>query len=204
MPTVLLNGTTFADIDQARNWGPLLTAIDAHVAPSGEIVAAVRFDGVDEPGFREDAVLIRPLGHELIVEVETLSPRELLDRVLDEGRSSLPQLEHSARELAQGFRGVRVEAASLGLAQLAESLMNLLSLVVAAAEASGVSLDTLQTADGPVAPVLTSLDAALAPLLDANGARDWITVADLLEYDVAPILRRFDGVLDALRLAATR
>jgi hypothetical protein len=30
-------------------------------------------------------------------------------------------------------------------------------------------------------------------------AGDWITVADTLEYDVAPLTPRFDAVIDSLR-----
>jgi hypothetical protein len=202
MPTVLVNGSAFAPEADAGSWGPLLDAVDRHVAPTGEIVAAVRFDGVDEPGFREEAILVRPLTSDLIVEIDTLTPAVLLDGVLDEGRASLPMLERAARELAQGFRGPRVETASHGLGQFAESLMNLLSLVVAAAQAAGNGLDTIQGAQGPVLPVVAALDGALQPLLEANGARDWITVADILEYDVAPLLSRFEGIFDALRQPA--
>ena len=97
MATVLLNGTAFAPVSPAPSWGPLLDAVDRHVAPTGEIVATVRFDGVDEPGFRDDAVLGLILGNELIVEIETLHPDDLLGNVLDEASRSLPTVAMSAR-----------------------------------------------------------------------------------------------------------
>jgi hypothetical protein len=199
MATVLLNGIAFVPSTPVPSWGPLLAAVDSHVAPSGEIVAAVRFDGVDEPGFREAAVLGLVLGHELIVEIDTLHPRELLGRVLDEASATLPALAASCAELAGVLRGVQVDAAVRGLGQLAESLANLVQLVAASAAARGLALETLQTADGPALPVLRALDTQLAPLLEAQRAGDWITVADVLEYDIAPLMPKFDAVLDALR-----
>jgi hypothetical protein len=199
MATVLLNGSAFVPSTPAPCWGPLLAAVDSHVAPTGEIVAAVRFDGVDEPGFREAAVLDLVLGHELIVEIETLQPRALLGRVLDEASASLPVLAASCGQLAAVLRGAQVETAVRGLGQLADSLSNLLQLVVASAAAREVALDTLQTADGPALPTLRALDAHLQPLLEAQRAGDWITVADVLEYDVAPLIAGFDTILDALR-----
>ena len=48
-------------------------------------------------------------------------------------------------------------------------------------------------------PLLRALDAQLTPLLEAQRAGDWITVADILEYDIAPLMPRFDAVLDSLR-----
>jgi hypothetical protein len=92
-----------------------------------------------------------------------------------------------------------VDAAARGLGQLAESIANLVQLVVAAASARGLSLDTLDTREGPAMPLLRALDAQLAPLLEAQRAGDWITVADVLEYDIAPLMPRFDAVIDALR-----
>lgn len=199
MTTVLLNGTAFLPPAPAPSWGPLLDAVDSHVAPTGEIVAAVRFDGVDEPGFRDAAVLSLVLGHELIVEIDTLHPRELLGRVLDEASAALPALAASCAELAAVLRGVQVESAVRGLGQLAQSLANLVQLVAVSATARGVALETLQTADGPALPLLRALDTQLVPLLEAQRAGDWITVADVLEYDIAPLMPRFDAVLDALR-----
>lgn len=199
MTTVLLNGTAFVPPTPVPSWGPLLDAVDRHVAPSGEIVAAVRFDGVDEPGFRDGAVLGVVLGSELIVEIETLHPNDLLGNVLDEASRSLPALAASARELAAVLRGAQVDTAARGLGQLAESISNLVQLIAAAAAARGVALDTLTTREGPALPLLRTLDAQMTPLLEAQGAGDWITVADILEYDIAPLMPRFDVLIDSLR-----
>ena len=154
MATVLLNGTAFVPATPVPAWGPLLDAVDHHVAPSGEIVAAVRFDGVDEPGFRDDAVLGLVLGHELIVEIDTLHPNDLLGEVLDEASLLLPAVAASACALATVLRGAQVDAAARGIGQLAESIANLVQLVVAAATARAVALDTLQTREGPAMPLL--------------------------------------------------
>ncbi len=199
MATVLLNGTAFRPAAPVPNWGPLLDAVDRHVAPTGEIVAAVRFDGVDEPGFRDDAVLGLVLGSEVIVEIDTLTPSDLLGDVLDEASRSLPAVAASACELASVLRGADVGAAARGIGQLAETIANLVQLVVAAATARGIALETLETREGPAMPLLRALDAQMTPLLEAQGAGDWITVADILEYDVAPLMPRFDALLDSLR-----
>ena len=200
MATVLLNGTAFVPPTPVPSWGPLLDAVDQHVAPSGEIVATVRFDGVDEPGFRDDAVLGLVLGSELIVEIETLHPNDLLGEVLDEASRSLPAVAASARELADVLRGAQVDAAARGIGQLAET-----DRQPGAAgrrrppRRARVALDTLQTREGPAMPLLRTLDAQLTPLLEAQRAGDWITVADILEYDIAPLMPRFDAVIDSLR-----
>ena len=199
MATVLLNGTAFVSTTPAPSWGPLLDAVDRHVAPTGEIVAAVRFDGVDEPSFRDDAVLGLVLGSELIVEIDTLHPNDLLGEILDEASRSLPAVAASARELAGVLRGANVDSAARGIGQLADAIGKLVQLVVAAATARGVAIETLETREGPAMPLLRALDAQLTPLLDAQRAGDWITIADVLEYDIAPLMPRFEAVIDSLR-----
>ena len=199
MATVLLNGTAFVSTTPAPSWGPLLDAVDRHVAPTGEIVAAVRFDGVDEPSFRDDAVLGLVLGSELIVEIDTLHPNDLLGEILNEASRSLPAVAASARELAGVLRGANVDSAARGIGQLADAIGKLVQLVVAAATARGVAIETLETREGPAMPLLRALDAQLTPLLDAQRAGDWITNADVLEYDIAPLMPRFEAVIDSLR-----
>jgi hypothetical protein len=197
--TVLVNGTAFVPGTPAPNWGPLLAAVDSLVAPSGEIVAAVRFDGVDEPGFRDAAVLDLVLGHEVIVEIDTLPPAALLAGVLDEASRSLPAVCASASALAEQLRGADVAPAARMLAQLAESIASLVQLVVASAAARQQPLEGLMTTEGPALLILRALDAPLEPLLEAQRAGDWITVADILEYDLGPLLPRLQPVIDSLR-----
>lgn len=199
MPHVIVNGATLELAGPQACWSDLLEALDRRASEEGMLISSVRFDGVDEPGFREAAVLVRRLESDGIVEVDTESPAALLDRMLDEAAASLPVLEAATRELAGAFRGSDATGPSRGLAQLAESLMNLVFLLAAAGEARGISLDALSAHGEPLGPRIVALDRALAPLVEAQAAHDWITVADELEYQVAPLLAPLVSVVDALR-----
>ena len=83
-----------------------------------------------------------------------MHPNDLLGEVLDEASRSLPAVAASACELAGVLRGANVDAAARGIGQLAETIANLVQLVVAAATARDVALDTLQTREGPAMPLL--------------------------------------------------
>lgn len=202
MSHVILNGQPFDPAADVMSWEALLGAVDQRAGVAGHIVSSVRFDGVDEPGFREPAILVRRLDTDLIVEIETEPPAALLGRILDEGAASLPALEQSAVTLAQAFRGIEVANAARGLCQLSESLMNLVTLVAAAATAAGARIDTLTHSGEAVGQALVALDDAVGPLLEAHAAGDYITVADTLEYDVAPAIPRLLDVIEALRQTA--
>jgi hypothetical protein len=199
MSHVILNGAPYTANPALGSWGDLLDEVDREIAASGTIVGSVRFDGVDEPGFREPAILIRPLETDLIVEIDTEAPGALLGRVLDEAAASLPALERSTLVIAEGFRAADVTPASQGLVQLAESLMNLVALVAAASAAAGIPVATLAVNGEPVGTALANLDTALGPMLEAQAARDYITVADCLEFDVAPAIGPLASVIDAVR-----
>jgi hypothetical protein len=83
--------------------------------------------------------------------------------------------------------------------QLAESLLSLVALLAASAAAAGTSLDALTLNGQKVGPALVALDLALSPLLEAQAAGDWITVADILEYEIATSIPPMNDVFEALR-----
>lgn len=187
MPRILLNG---ASLEAAvHTWGELLEALDAHVTAYGHIVTDVRFDGLDEPAFREPRVLDHPLEDVAVVEVASGTPEGLMRRCLEEAAVSIDPLCQAALAIGEGFRGRDVESANAGLAELADGMSTLIAIAGAANLATGAP----QTV-GPLAGELTGL---LEGLVSAQAAHDWIAVADILQYDVEPALRRWAPVFAA-------
>jgi hypothetical protein len=46
--------------------------------------------------------------------------------------------------------------------------------------------------------VIRHLNNTIEALLEAHGARDWVTLADVLEHDLAPLMPSLGQVIDAL------
>lgn len=197
MPRILLDGADFLPAEPATTWGGLLNTLDKNVAPRERIVTDVRFDGLDEPAFREAAALERTLDPVAMVEVTSGTPAMLMERCLAEASSSIDALCGAAVEVGEAFRGHDIGEASRGLVQLAEGLATLTGIVGAAGLALHVDLASV-TANGDTASsMVKELTSLIDTLIESQHVGDWITLADVLQYDVEPALRRWRPLLDA-------
>lgn len=199
MPRLLLDG---ASLDlTAETWGQALDAIDRHLAGRGHIVTDVRFDGIDEPAFREPGVTEQALVDLAVVEVTTGTPDSLMQRCLAEAADSIEPLCQAAATIGDGFRGFDVTAANAGLAELADGMSTLIAIAGAASLAAQSPVDGPRVAALPehqTGSLTGELTGFIDALLEAQQAQDWITVADILQYDIEPALRRWAPVFQAV------
>ena len=54
----------------------------------------------------------------------------------------------------------------------------------------------------PGSAVIRHLNNTIEALLEAHAARDWVTLADVLEHDLAPLMPNLGQVIDALAPSA--
>lgn len=202
MPRILIDGTDYEGTPEPLTWGALLERLDAALAPRGVIVTDVRFDGIDEPAFRDRPALDRPLAELAVVEVTSGTPAALMDRCLAEALASLDPLAAAAAGVGEQFRGHDIAAACEGLVQLIDGMMSLVGILGAAGAMLGVDLQRLQCGDGPATARLVELATFLETLVSAQETQDWITVADVLQYDVEPAIRQLAGLVETVRAAA--
>jgi hypothetical protein len=199
MPRILLDGTEFAMTPPASTWGALIRAVDDHLAPEKRIVTDVRFDGLDEAAFREPDTLDRPLADLAIVEVLSGTPAALMDRCLGEAIAAIAPLCATAMDVGERYRGHDLGPANAGLSDLADGLTTLVGIVGAAGLAFQVDLRHVRCGDEVAATVVNELGGYLEELVSAQEANDWITVADVLQFDVEPSLKRLVPLLESLR-----
>ena len=66
MPRVMLNGQDYVVQPTPLNWSELLTSLDRDLEPRGFLVTAIRVDGVDQPGFRDEDRLAGALDRDAV------------------------------------------------------------------------------------------------------------------------------------------
>lgn len=195
MAAIYVNDVPQQFDNSPKTWGDLLDRLDARAAESGVVLSAARFDGVDEPSFREPSIIARPLSEVRRVDVETAMPTAFLRECLLE---AIPPLQETAqkarllgevyrrRDVSPGHEGLKSLAAELGAtAVLADMLAGPLAIDLTAVSVEGV------TAAQHMQQLGTTVDALVA----AQEAQDWVTVADVLEYDLEPAIRRWAALL---------
>jgi hypothetical protein len=165
MSRLVLNSAEQALQNTPEFWGDLLDGLDQDASGRGEVVSAVRFDGVEEPAFRELEHTGRRLSELRSIEVETARPRDLIDDALQQAVSML------------------------------------ISVLATAAGALELSLDRIQWDGRPASAQIADLIGQLDAIIAAQQTQDWLTVADILEYDFQPVLKTWQPVFGALREA---
>jgi hypothetical protein len=198
MTRVLVNSQPRQIESGLKTWGDLLAWADRTSAEAGEVVTAVRLDGVDEPSFRDLALAGRGLDALAVVEMDVTTPAALVAASLDDAVSGLAGLRRHTVDVASRFRGTRIAFANEGLAHLTQGLGTLVSLVEALGGAMGVPLEGLEFEKRPAHELIEALGAPLAALGDAQAHEDWVTVADVLEFDLEPALGRCEPFFTAL------
>jgi len=114
--------------------------------------------------------------------------RSVIEQCLGDGAQGVDQMIADVKGLTTQFREHDTGAGNYGLAQLAHNLKALIVLV--------------QTLRGPIAEIdppllaalpteqdIETLGSWLESLVEAQAGQDWLTVADVLEYDLEPTLR---------------
>jgi hypothetical protein len=117
-----------------------------------------------------------------------------LDRRLAGDRAALAALSGDVSAIGLLFRRGDVAAGRLRLADLVGGIER----VPAAARSAALAIDRQAGPGSPAAGTLASLvsdfDALVPDLFSAQERRDWVMLADLLQYELAPQLARWDGL----------
>lgn len=197
MPRITIDGHVYQPAVPPAAWRDLLAELDRELDMRGLLVTDVRFDGLDEPGYRDESALGRQLDGIAVVEVASSTPRALVSRCLDDAAGSLPGLAQAGRDVGGQFRGFDISGANAALVEFAEGVSILMGIVAAAGGALQHDLATLECPGGTVGQRVDELTRYVDIVVNAQQQQDWLTVADALEYDLAPALDAFLPVLDA-------
>lgn len=203
--TVEWNGSPLSlPHESSATLGAILQALEPALGERGHVVTAVRLDGVDEPAFGSSLVSDRLLSEGARVEIESGSPASLVIQCLDEALGALPSVQAGIADVSAAFRIGAISDGNRLLAEVAESLGNLVSLAATVSTAVGTTLDAVEVEGTNGVALVVRLHEYADALGLAQKAGDWVKVADVLEFDVAPTVGIMAGLLEALRHAAVQ
>lgn len=164
-----------------------------------EVVVDCRLNGMalDEERLAAlDTVPIEQVGE---LEVETRAPSAIALSSLSSSRDYSDRVRAAFQRTAGLLREGRIEDANELYVDAIDALTVLVYAIHTAGQQLGERAERLHGVQEEVQPWL-------GELLDAQQTRDWVRVADYLEYEMEPILadwgRRIDGVRDALGAGA--
>jgi hypothetical protein len=199
MSEVRVNGRA-VHVDSARQtWGVLLCTLDGQAVEEGHVVTAVRFEGVDQPSFRDPEVRARALLGLGSIDVDTVPRSGLLLSTLGQAGLGLPTIAGGARQAAAAFRRGATAEGLDGLRRVIETVGTLVQLTLAAAAVAKTDLRNLCCGSGSGADILAATGIVLDTLAAHQRTSDWLALADDLEGTLVPALLGWNDVFDAMR-----
>jgi len=193
MNTCTVNGLTLHAATDLETWGQLLASLERGDGPARTVVAAVRFAGVDQPTFREPETLALDLHLAAPIDVELYTTGDLVASAKTMAIGALETLAESARQTAEAFRLHNLPSAHRGLADFVSTfqLLTTLTVAVGCADPSCKS-SALETTRSDF---LERMNTSLGSLIDFDVNEDWISVADVLEYEIADLMPQWAAVI---------
>jgi hypothetical protein len=191
-----VNGQEFEAPTGLQTWGQLLDTLEQGVGPERAVVTAVRFRGVDQPSFREPDLLSQGLETAAPIDVDTCGAAALVAETVENVLANLAPFVEAMQQAADAFRSHDITDAQGRLIDVVVTLQTLTQLTAAVSQAS-VTPRTAQS-ERESATLLAQMGQSLESLVSATENEDWISVADILEYDVADLLPNWAAVLRAL------
>jgi hypothetical protein len=187
------------EVESAQEtWGELLASLEERAAKTGVVLSEARFDGVEEPSFRHPATVARPLTGIGRVDIRTAVPAAFLRECLLETITSLQETACAASRLAAVFRGHDLVPGHDGMRSLASDLGDIATLAELLRGPLAIDLTALSAEGVTAAEQLVQFEATVDAVVEAQEAGDWLTVADVLEYDLEPSIRRWCALLTVL------
>jgi hypothetical protein len=133
-----------------------------------------------------------------LVEVETIDIRAQAVNALREVRGHVPGLSKALLEVTKNIQAGEVLKGYKSLATCADVLNLIVHVIDEVRALLGVDLTSVQVDGSTVSAQLEGVRDVLRDAKKALDTNDIVTVADLMEYELAPRIRKWDDMLDTL------
>jgi hypothetical protein len=195
-------------VDGTRRWVPpegittfqaLFEAFRKSQNDPRRVVALVKLDGAVLSGDRQAAMGQEALPSGGLLEIQTADRLALAAGTLADLHTHLAALERTHQEAAEQVIGANYRDALVRFKDCFEGWVLFVGALRSVSLAAEINLSTLETPDGPLEPVLRDLQSALSQFKTAFDQSDVVRLADLVQYDLKPLLGRARTGLEALR-----
>jgi hypothetical protein len=192
MTQLAFNGSSAPVNPGLNTWQELLTDLEASKLADNEVITSVHFDGDEIVHFRNADALNVSLNSLQEIRVEAVGRNEMLRSAVQDAHSYLSSLKSSMLEIAEMFRSERQDQGNARLQQLLEGLKTFLAL----SRGIELSICGMPTAESSaVEKAIEQMGPTLEDQIGAQSQSDWMLLADILEYDLAPNLKAFEDIL---------
>jgi len=184
---------------QDNNLEEILTRVMSEHVQLGKVITGVRLNGT---GYSEknphDAVNI-PLKDIRTLEIDTMSAEEMARHFFENGEQYLDILIKGGEKISELFRIADETEANEHYAEYLENLRLFLQMIAESKEAFHLNFSAIPFQNATVGDEVRKLSNVMDQMLKVQENEDWVMLADLLEYELIPLLKGWDQILALLR-----
>ena len=187
---------SLADTDKL---GMLLAAVNRDAADKGRAVIAIQCDGRDLGADELADALARPLSDFQRVELRSLPAGEVAVSILNHAADLVRETEQNQPDIVEllnegnTVRGMELLAGSFSLWQQAHEAM------LQAVRLGRVNLDEVTVQGTPSVDIIGGLRDRLAQIKESLEARDYVMLADILQYEIGDTVQNWKALTAELR-----
>jgi hypothetical protein len=188
---VIINENQIKVPVEISTWGDLLDWVETDYLRAGQCITHVYLDGNEALNYRDVVVCTQDISDVGSVSIESGD----FDKVVRESMAELEQeLEsscESAREIIRLLENRKEEEAYTRLAQLLESIQiffKIFSEDLGWAEVANAEISRKE--------ISAVLERALTQLIAAQEQHYWVSICDVLEYEIVPILESWQKLVE--------
>jgi Mg2+ and Co2+ transporter CorA len=132
------------------------------------------------------------------LEINTMGKTEISQEFLQNGGKMLEILNQSAKEISGLFRKADEKEANKRYLEFIESYQDLFQMLRHTRDAMNLDFGDIMIHGASVNDKLEALQRLFDQMIHAQEGRDWVMLADLLEYELASLLKEWEEILPVL------
>jgi hypothetical protein len=190
--------------DNVQSFGELMACLNKRAARDGGRILKIKLNGEDITGKDHSSLDAMPLDKILNIEVHTGDPRVLARSSLYSVADFLEKLLKELQDTADMFRLGYGDRSTQSFLRCIDGLQVFMHSLESCRRLLGLSFELLFVPSGQQGDEITvaenrrRLFEVLDGMIEAQTNQDWILLADLLEYELVPILEDWRQIIPSI------
>lgn len=176
-----------------------LRRVHEQFGDADRIIVGVKCDGVHLLDQQLQDALVQPIGRFRCIEVMTSRPKELAVGALREASKALADVDGQRVELASLFSSGRTTDGMESLSRMLGVWQQVHDVVIKSLHVADIDADACRIDGAPINECLDEPRRQLVLIRDALGARDYVQLADVLEYEFGEAVQSWQRLIDHVR-----
>lgn len=184
---------------QINNLEEVLMKVMSEHAHMGKVITAVKLNGASYSEKNPHDAAHVPLKDISTLEIDTMSANEMARHFFTNGGKYLDLLIKGAEKISELFRIADETEANEHYVEYLENLRLFLQMIAQCTDVLHIDLSTIPFQKATVKDEIQKLSSVIDQILKVQEDEDWVMLADLLEYELVPLLKGWNEILGLLK-----